>query len=203
MKKTLVFIIALLVYNSTQAQLIKGNWLVRGSGSLCAYNRSHTYAETKIQDKNLIIDMAASLGYFFTDKVVLGLRPGFFWIKSKILSSSIGTEGDVYTTTNLSAGPFGRYYFLNKDKPFNIVADASYLFGIVKYNEVRGAVNTFSAMTGPVIFFNDVAGIELLIGYSSRKENVKASFEDSQKGFRAEIGFQIHLEKTAKRNFYQ
>ena len=50
-------------------------------------------------------------------------------------------------------------------------------------------------MAGPVIFFNTIAGIEVLIGYSSRYEDEKSSFEDSRKGLQVEIGFQIHLEK--------
>jgi hypothetical protein len=101
----------------------------------------------------------------------------------------------------LAVGPFARYYFLNTDKPFNILADVSYQFGYLQQLGLlheKGKNNTFSAMGGTEIFFNSTAGMEILLGYINKTvsiENSPGAFKNSKSGFQVSIGFTLHLEK--------
>lgn len=110
-------------------------------------------------------------------------------------------KGEVTTTGGLSTnvqrywiGPFGRYYFLQPNKQVNILADISYQYGFFG-GISEGKLNTFSAMVGPVVYFNSSVGIEFLLGYSSSLEDVEGFQKETRKGFQIGIGFQIHLEK--------
>lgn len=111
------------------------------------------------------------------------------------------SKGKVTTTGGLSTnvkrywiGPFGRYYFLQPDKQVNIVTDISYQYGFFG-GIAKGKLNTFSAMTGPVVYFNSSVGIEFLLGYYSSLADMEDYQKETRKGFQIAIGFQIHLEK--------
>ena len=90
-----------------------------------------------------------------------------------------------------------RYYFLNKEKLFNILVDGSYQFGSLA-NFGKGTTQSTSIMTGTELFFNNSVGIELLLGYLHQK-NIKDETQNAYKhiknGFYVSIGFQIHLIK--------
>jgi hypothetical protein len=176
------------------AQLTKGNWLVGGTGTFYQYNGTYTTPSFSDKMKFTEITIQASVGYFITDKIAAGLRPFFSLNKGK----SVDQNGSLFLTNTkkYGIGPFGRYYFLKIDKPFNILIDASYLYGINDWHGQSGKINTFSLMTGPVIYFNTVVGIEFLFGYTSKKENIKGVYVDNRKGFEIAAGFQIHLEKN-------
>lgn len=191
MKKILLLLTLTSSYSMAQCQLNKGIWLVGGSGKFYSYNESNSSSTLGHNAKNTQIDISPSIGYFVADKLAFGLRSTFSSIKAK------GTSpGDI--SENIQRywiGPFGRYYFLKKDKQYNLLTDVTYQFGFLG-GLANGNLRTFSALAGPVIYFNSSVGIELLLGYSYRKEDVKDANKDIRKGFQTAIGFQIHLEKN-------
>ena len=92
-------------------------------------------------------------------------------------------------------GPFGRYYLLNTTNNYNVVSEVSYQLGLFNAGAQKGKLSTFSALLGPVIYFNKSVGLEFLLGYSYSKEDVEQANKEIRKGFQIAIGFQIHLEK--------
>lgn len=61
----------------------------------------------------------------------------------------------------------------------------------------RGSINEFSISSGAEIFFNSSCGVEFLIGYRSKYEDIKGAtgYSDKKKGLQFGIGFQLHLLK--------
>ena len=201
MKKIILLILCLTITILSFSQLNKRNWLVGGSGSFYSYSETYIAPPPFSYDaKYTSIDISASIGYFIMDKFAGGLRPTF----SSFKGQSTGVGGVVYGTTNsykLAIGPFIRYYFLPKEKPFNILTDISYQFGVNQFlgalNE-KGKYNTLSIMGGSEFFFNSSVGLEILVGYVEKTasiENSPSAYTDKRKGFQTTIGFQIHLEK--------
>ncbi len=200
MKKLFVsylFIAFFLTVNSLTAecQITRKNWLVGGTGKFYSYTSQYSSTTYSNEVKYTIIDLSPSIGYFFMDKLALGVRPTFSSFKEKVTIPG-GTNMQQYWI-----GPFGRYYFLQPDKLVNILTDISYQYGFYG-GTAYGKLNTFSAMVGTVVYFNSCVGIEFLLGYSSSLENIEGFREDAEdflketrKGFQMGIGFQIHLEK--------
>lgn len=191
MKPCFIFLITIFCFDNSFGQITKGNWLAGGTGSLFSYNGTYRSPNYNYDSKYTQIDLSASVGYFITDKLALGLRPVFSQFKGEITSEG----GGITNMKKYGIGPFGRYYFLSVDRPFNIVGDISYQYGINDWHGQSGNINYFSAMAGPVIYFNTSVGLEVLLGYTSRKEDIRNSHEESRKGFQVGVGFQIHLEK--------
>ena len=195
MKKILLLLALTTAYSVAQCQLDKGVWLAGGSGSFYSYNQKFNsqYYNSDIEYKE--IDLSISIGYFIIDKLAVGLSPSFSY-----LNGYIEGQGYSFDPTRYSIAPFARYYFLNKEKQFNLVADARYSFGFLKWPHPprdKGTINNFSIMAGPEVFFNSSVGMELLMGYSIKKEQMNGGnfYRDVRKGFQASVGFQIHLEK--------
>lgn len=178
--------------NSAKSQLTKGNWLVGGTGKLYSYNSTYSSftSPTIIQKaKYTQIDISASVGYFVADRLAFGILPTLSSFKESVANSR---------RTNVQQywiGPFGRYYLLSAEKQYNIVTDISYQLGVFVAGRQKGKLNTFSALVGPVIYFNTSIGLEFLLGYSYRKEDVEQGNKEIRKGFQMGFGFQIHLEK--------
>ena len=170
------------------AQLDKGTWLVGGNGN---------YQSTKIEDrepftynngtsKELIL--SPNFGYFIKDKLCFGLKPNFRTYKGTFIGGSPNANW-------FDLGPFSRYYFMDKEKQFNVLTELSTQFGIFNDLKVKTSTTTiFSAMAGIEAFFNSSCGVELLIGYQNSNEK----FENGVKrksGLQIKIGFQLHLIK--------
>ncbi len=180
-------------------QLDKKTWLLGETGSFYTYNGDYTSTSNTNTTKVTNIDIKASIGYFPVDKLVVGLRPSFFFNKGKIYRNSI-EAGEISSNTQFLIGPFARYYFLEKEKQFNILADISYLFGtntVPFPPTTKGSLGEFSVSTGIEAFFNNSVGVEFLIGYKTKQEDIKGTtgYTDKKSGFQIGIGFQIHLEK--------
>lgn len=180
---------------SAKCQLDRNYWLVGGAGSFYTYNEQsiNTVTNMPISGKLTEINITGNVGYFLFDKFAVGIRPGINSIKSHgANSASVLTE-----VTKIYVGPFARYYFLNKEKLFNILVDGSYQFGSLA-NFGKGTTQSTSIMTGTELFFNNSVGIELLLGYLHQK-NIKDETQNAYKhiknGFYVSIGFQIHLIK--------
>lgn len=192
MKLLLLFLIALNLTFTSFSQITKNNWLVGGNGGL--YSDKADYSSdfySSYQTKYTQINIDASVGYFFIDKLALGLRPTFSSIKGEVITPGGGSTN----TQRYWFGPFARYYFLKTDKQFNLLADIDYQFGIFKATGRTGDLSTSSAFIGPVIYFNSCVGIEFLFGYAYSKEDVENASRIIHKGFQTSVGFQIHLEK--------
>lgn len=189
-----VFFLMLLSLNLTLtafSQITKNNWLVGGSGKLFSDNSDYNSTAYSYTAKFTQIDISASVGYFLADKLALGLRPTFSSIKGKV--TAIG--GMSTNTQHYWLGPFARYYFLPSDKQLNFLTDIGYQFGVFNSKGYKGDLASFSAFAGPVIYFNNCVGIEILFGYSYNKEDMEDVSKTIHKGFQTSIGFQIHLEK--------
>lgn len=194
MKQILCVFTLFTISITSNAQLEKRTYLVGGTGS---FSRTQTNFETNgnsQKSKSIDINISPAVGYFFIDKLAAGLRTGFS--KYKVFENA--AIGGAYTNINrLEFGPFARYYFLPKDKQLNIIADAGYQYGIYSFKNInqKGNINTFSFFAGPVVYFNNTVGLEFLIGYKSRTEDVKQSFKQTENSFQIAIGFQFHLKK--------
>lgn len=194
MKHILLLFISGAYLTSASGQLNKKIWLIGGTGSVYSYNEDYTAPSVNVTAKYTSIDLSASVGYFFIDRLSGGLRPYFSSFKGE---SSGGGSTNSY---RLAVGPFTRYYFLKAEKQFNILADVSYLLGLNKdlgaLNE-KGKFNTLSIMAGTEVFFNSTAGLEILIGYRNQIATLNSSsgYNSNKKGFQASIGFTLHLEK--------
>lgn len=196
MKKNILLLFLFTSALTANAQLDKSTWIVGGSGSFDSYTENYSTPRSNQTAKYTSIEFSASIGYFIIDKFATGLRPSFSSYKGEVVNTPGGTN--LY---KLSIGPFARYYFLNKDKPFNILLDASYQLGTNRFlgaSHEKGKFNTLSIMSGSEFFFNNSVGIEILLGYTSRFisiENSQSAFSNTKNGFQASIGFTFHLEK--------
>lgn len=200
MQKTLFFILSFTLCSVTaKCQLDKKTWLVGGSGSFYSYNETQTISANTLFFKNSNIEVSPSIGYFFMDKLALGIRQTLMWQKSDFIRSAGNVSGGYSNQLKYNVGPFGRYYFLDKEKPFNLFTEINYQFGINKFitSNSKGKFNQFSTNAGTVIFFNSSVGLEILLGYKTTTESIDSPSPDyniNRKGFQMAIGFQIHLE---------
>ncbi len=180
---------------NTYGQLTKNTWLIGGAGSSYTYTETFNAPSAYYTAKYTSIDIAASVGYFFLDKLAGGLRPAFSSYKG---SSSGGVSTNSY---RLAIGPFVRYYFLNEGKRFNLLADISYKVGVNNWKDAysaKGKFNTFHIQAGAEFYFNSTVGLELLIGYKNQIasiDNSPSAYNSSMKGLQTSIGLQFHLAK--------
>lgn len=206
MKTIKLFIAAtLLLTINSYGQLDKGIWLVGGTGSFNSYKQYDSFIlqgtgeYSKIRSNITAFELSPKVGLFIIDKLAVGLSSSFTSEKSESTTIRGNLGSGSQKVYRFSTGPFARYYFLNKDKNFNILAEANYQFGNVSWGDgtTKGTINKFSFLVGPEIFFNSSVGIEVLLGYKTydRKMNNPYSISTIQNGFQVAIGFQIHLEK--------
>lgn len=196
MKSFILLLFSFLLTSLSFGQLDKGTFLLGGTGSYYNYSGKYNSANNNTTSKATDIKINTSVGYFLIDKFVLGLRPSFSFMKAKL----DGTSSTFASATQFTVGPFSRYYFLDKDKQFNILLDAAYLFGTNSYpiaNTGKGVINELSISAGLEAFFNTTVGIEFLVGYKSKYEDIKgiAGYSDKKNGVNVSIGLQIHLSK--------
>jgi hypothetical protein len=197
MKQHSFLLIFLLLSVNSIGQLEKRTWLVGGSGSFFSYNGEYNSTAYNNTTKVISLDINASVGYFPIDKLLIGLRPLYYFNKGKIYKNGIQL-GQIAAKTQIGIGPFARYYFLEKTKEFNLFGDISYQFGRnsspLPPNE-KGRISEFSLLTGAEIFFNSSCGVEFLIGYRSKYEDIKGAtgYSDKKKGLQFGIGFHLHL----------
>jgi len=200
----LLFVTAILFSLSVNAQLDKKTWLVGGSGSFDSYRQEYNI-QLQPQPINSSFDhkeinITAIIGYFVINKLAIGIKPEFLYHTYFMTGSPNSGIGE--SPAKLIIGPFIRYYLLNKEKPFNVFAEASYQTGMNNYTTVqlksKGNYSKFTVMAGTEIFFNSSVGVELSLGYKTTKETMNepiTPYTDIRKGFQMGVGFKIHLEK--------
>jgi hypothetical protein len=199
MKHFFFLLVAITLTINSFGQLEKSTWLVGGSGSFYNYNGTYRSTSNNADTKVTNIDIKTSIGYFLIDKLSVGLRPSFSFSKGKVYQSGV-QSGLISSNTQFLIGPFARYYFLEKEKQFNLLADISYLVGTNTSPlppKTKGSLNEFSISGGAEIFFNSSVGFEFLVGYKKKYEDIKGAtgYVDNKSGFQIGIGFQIHLIK--------
>lgn len=176
--KTLFF--ATLLFTMTaSAQITKGNWMVGGDGY---FTNSKATNSTGVLGSSNGVGISPNIGYFFADKLAVGVRASFNYGKASGGPSSIGFGGS----------PFVRYYFLKPEKSVNVFVDANYGYTVSK-TEGRDSETSraYNLKAGPVVYFNSSVGLELTLNYSK-------SFNPNDfvyQNFYAALGFQIHLKK--------
>jgi hypothetical protein len=182
MKKIVLLFFCFASIVKSYSQIIQGNWLVGGSGSFTAYKI--------LDEKNNELQLSPNIGYFFVDKLAAGLKVSYTHVKG---------AGSTFSSKkrDLFFGPFARYYFLNPDRPFNILLEGIYQYGLEKAKGYGSTPNkytlsNFSFYAGPVIYFNSSVGLEFLVGYAQSKFT-NEDYHQSQ--FQVGIGLQVHLEK--------
>lgn len=199
MKQYFILLAAVTFTINSFGQLDKTNWLIGGNGTFNSFN--HNYQSTVVNSESNVTEIKTTpnIGYFVVDKLAVGLKSSFSWRKEKEISAGAGKSNII----RFDYGPFIRYYFLDKEKPFNLLVDLTYQFGNLNFIPGdKGIRNNFSVVGGPVLYFNSSLGIEFLLGYRIEKEKLVSTssipqnlFNDTKKGFQFSIGFQIHLEK--------
>jgi len=198
MKSFILLSLSFLFTSYSFGQLDRGTFLLGGNGSFYNYNGEYISTGNTYKTKTSEIKINSSIGYFPIDKFAVGIRPSYYFRKGKTYINNTRV-GDFGSNTQFLIGPFARYYFLDKEKQINILADVYYLFGSNSSPlppETSGQNNEFSISTGIEAFFNSTVGIELLLGYKIKNENIKGTtgYTDKKKGFNIGIGFQIHLQ---------
>ena len=191
MKFFLSCLLLILCSSLAHAQLEQGTWLVGGSGSYYNFTALNSGTNYSTDSKYTQISLSPYLGIFILNKFAIGLLPTFSSVKGKVTS----TGGLSTNVQRYRIGPFVRYYILNASKHFNIVTALSYQYGVFG-GIASGKLTTFSALAGPVIYFNSVVGLEMLLGYDYSKEmETDVATNAITKGLKLSIGFQIHLKK--------
>ena len=166
----------LLVAFASNAQIDKGNWMMGGSGAIG--NFKTTSEENSSTSTSITI--SPNIGYFFIDKLSIGLAGQFNYVFPK---------GDSHTISSNSISPFIRYYFLEKEKQINIFSETRY--EIMRISQGNFKTDTFLIKGGVVFFLNSSVGLEVALNYSTQKTN--QNFEN--RAIYLNVGFQIHLEK--------
>lgn len=179
-QKTL-FICILLIVITTNAQITKNNWMLGGNAGFNSTTVKNNNGE--LVSNNLSIN--PSVGYFFKDNLVAGVR----------LATSTFINKVEPTVISIGLEPHLRYYFLKPEKRTNFFMESNYYFGGTTNGNFNS--NGFGFTAGPVIFLNSSVGIEIGLNYSRLKtKNSINSFENADiNKFNILVGFQIHLEK--------
>ena len=182
MNRATIILLFLSFSFGANSQITKWNWMLGGNLSYASTNYNSRNYEDPHTAYNL--KLSPNVGYFFVDKLAGGVK------------ASINKNGDKdrrQSYTDFNIGPYIRYYLLAPDKQVNIVTEAVYLYVFEKGTPPdKTFKNTFSFSAGPVIYFNNVVGLEMLIDYSTYKFSI---IEGNNNTIRFSIGLQIHLEK--------
>lgn len=193
MKKVMIGALALVAAFTVQAQNKKGNLMIGtyvGSGSYSSSNYKSTYSyapatEYKSEYKSFSIGVGPEIGWYITDRLVLGTSLGLSYYHQTSKSSNTTTTNTSSSKSNsfsFSAGPSARLYFGEKnDKgaPFvwlgaNISFypsdNTSYKNDPLTYDYTYKTKNYVSWGFGPRVgyehFFNQHVGLQYYIGYT-------------------------------------
>lgn len=179
---TCILVVLLFFFIKSEAQITKGNWLLGGNAHFSSIKHTNENESTQTQRQ---IGFSPVLGKFLFDKFVVGLKPTF------LHDVNISDDADA-VVNHYRLGPLLRYYFLSDEKPFNLLIEGSYQYSITKTNIVDERQNVFSINGGPVLFLNNIIGLEFLFGYS-RARTVDG--EKRREALGLSIGLQVHLER--------
>jgi hypothetical protein len=182
MKKVLLAAIVLMGTQAGFSQINKGNWLIGGDASFT----SSKYGANKSTNLSIYPDA----GYFFIDHLAGGVRAGF----------AVNNPSGSSASTQFSAAPFVRYYFLPSGQKVNIFADGEYGFGSNKSGGMSESFNEFTFAAGPAFFLSPSAALEFAVFYDSfGGKYYSGSSSDRYNSFGFKVGFQFHLACGSKK----
>lgn len=176
--KTLILFLVLTFTASLNAQITKGNWLVGGD---IAFSYTKSKPESTVDSKAYDINISPNVGYFFWDKLALGLRLNYFMSRYK---SDRGTA----KYDSFLVSPIVKYYFMDTDKMVNPFIESSYRFSLINESNSK----EFSAKGGIAIFLNHSVALEIALNYLNLMS--KNEFVGNHT-FLLGFGIQVHLEK--------
>jgi hypothetical protein len=185
MKRIIVlFVMIIAVSSNSHAQIEKGYWLAGGSASI-----NHLSYKDR-DEKQLQIKLSPRVGYFLIDNLAGGINVNWSGLYRKLPGS---TKKD--KITELTVGPFARYYLMQVGRPFNVFVDGSVAFGSITNNNFPDISETnYSLIAGPEFYFNSSVGLEISFGYQITRTRQPQVTETSNSTF-LNIGFLIHLAK--------
>jgi hypothetical protein len=186
MKKIYTTIIVVFTCSVSNAQINAGQILIGGS-----LGYQHNSIKSDGQKYRLSeISLSPSVGIFVIDKLAAGFRISFDGYSYHNPEVSINH----YKKRATSFSPFGRYYFLNKDKIYNFFFDMSFdLYKLkMQYDdrnpfEYDGSGYSFSG--GPVFFLSRHVALEFAFGYTRQYD---LDIDKLTRIFTS-LGFQYHL----------
>lgn len=168
---------------SSVGQITKRNWMLGGNVD---FSQTSNTSPSTIYQKATSLNISPLAGYFIIDKFALGAR-------TSITYQSVRGGSATNSGTQVDVRPFARYYFLSTENRVNIFLEGNYIFQISRTpNTSFSSTNGYKLMAGPVIFLNDIVGLEFTVGYSSQNTLGK---DGRLNVFRTGIGLQVHLER--------
>ena len=191
MKRLIISMALLLAVTLTaKAQISQGVMLVGGSLGFQTVKEKYESGSVSVDaGSGTGFSLAPQFGYFFIDNLAGGVVLDF-------ASSSFEPDGgEKQTSTDITFGPFARYYF------GNIYAHAQIGFGSSKFDFGGGSESKYSLSqwgigAGYAAFLNSSVAIEPMIMYQSHTETDKDSdpeIKDKFSGIGIRIAFQIYL----------
>lgn len=135
----------------------KGDVLLEGSASLY----THGFKDDG-STKNTLLRLSPKVGFFVSDKVVLGLDLRYGTERS----GDEDSYGGLRTSNRYDFGAFGRYYFLELGPRFKTYTELGATYGVERNsdNSARVDLNRFAANAG--IGANFFLTPKVAIGYS-------------------------------------
>ena len=144
------------------------------------------------------------VGYFISDDLAIGVQVGLSSYKEKVEVANTSVE---QKTTGLSAGVFGRYYFLELGQRFKTYAELGVNFGGTKYDDgidgtddrkVNGVGAGFGLGLNYFVTENMAIsfGLSDIISYSSSKVDLEGA--ESQSNFNANVNVFNNFFATAQ-----
>jgi hypothetical protein len=185
MRRLITLFVLLFVITKAPCQTEKKYWMLGGNGSYAVQNENSPAGTVK----GTSITVLPDVGYFFMNRTAAGIKGGLQYSKSR--SQPFGL---VDNTLSYNVGPFLRYYFLNDQNRWNLLAEASYQYYYYKANGIYGHSDGYTLSGGPVFFFNTAVGLEILANYKTY--NTSKTNRIAEKIFLLSVGFQIHLHNS-------
>lgn len=179
----LLFIVITLILFKANGQITRGNWLVGGNMSFTA---SQFKSDISPRQKNSLLVISPTVGYFLADKLATGLKVSFNSANQNDGTNSLKQQ-------NFNFGPFLRYYFLSTENRANLFVDGIYQYGITNASSSSNLkLNTYSFSGGSSIFFNSNVAVEFSLGYST---TTYSNYNGVNSNIIAGIGLQFHLQR--------
>jgi opacity protein-like surface antigen len=185
--KKIMIIIGILFFGLsmfTAAQVEQGKWFLSGSSDLTFYTGSERYKygdDDSEKSMNLYeLNFMPRVGYDVIDNLPVGLN-----FDLELYGEKDADDGDKYTETFMSIGPFARYYFLEKDN-FMPFVDASIGFGTDRWKyegdeePEKLSYMVYAIGAGASYFFADHVALDLFLGYEHEVYSYKEEGEDGE-----------------------
>ena len=168
--KKIVLIISILFFSiSVKSQITKGYWMFGGDAIVRGYKFDNS---TKF---NYYAEIFPKVGYFISDKFVVGSEIGLFINKDNF---------------HTSLAPFARYYFFNNEKILNPFIEGGFGLKRLSFKSDTKSINEFMSQLkiGTSIFFTNSVALNITLNYKHNSFNYKEELSIA-------FGFQIHLQK--------